>query len=74
MVWTLLGAAWGTPGASRGPRGGDPNAIVSGIVSGVVSGMVSGIVSGIVWWGFGVPQGEGREGVSTTKESYSHNV
>ena len=41
--------------------------IVSGIVSGMVSGGVSGMVSGIVWWGFGVPQGEGREGVSTTK-------
>ena len=39
---------------------------VSGMVSGMVSGIVSGGVSGMVSWGFGVPQGEGREGVSTT--------
>ena len=41
--------------------------MVSGGVSGIVSGIVSGGVSGMVWRGFGVPQGEGREGVSTTK-------
>ena len=43
------------------------SSVVSGRVSGVVSGRVSGGVSGGVSWGFGVPQGEGRQGVFIIK-------
>ena len=60
LAWRqgLLGSSRWRAGGAQGPpggaRGSDPAAVVSAVVSAIVSGAVS--------WGFGGPQGEGREG------------
>ena len=58
LLGSSRGRAGGAQGPPGGPRGSDPAAMVSARVSAGVSAGVSGAES----WGFGGPQGEGREG------------